>query len=78
MKEPKNENNDVNNEVVYSSDVEITKAKILPEHIAYEVGLQGNVVGDKKQSFNITVNYKTNEASNFGMSPELVVFLEVS
>ncbi|WP_106766502.1 hypothetical protein [Paenibacillus faecalis] len=56
----------------YELEVEITEEKILPDYIAQKVILEGNVVGNKEQNFSITVNYTTNETSNFGMSPELV------
>lgn len=56
----------------YELDVEITEAKILPAYIAHHVRMEGIANGSKDQYFNITVNYKTNETSNFGMSPELV------
>ncbi|NMO95574.1 hypothetical protein HII30_07220 [Paenibacillus lemnae] len=59
----------------YDIEVEITKSRVLPEHIANEVRLEGHVQGDDKQFFNITVNYETNETSNFSMSPELVEHL---
>lgn len=60
----------------YDLDVEITAAKLLPAYIANEVRLEGNVIDNKEQHFNITVNYKTNETSNFGMSPELVTAIK--
>ncbi|UNK17366.1 hypothetical protein MNQ98_23260 [Paenibacillus sp. N3/727] len=56
----------------YELDVEFTKAEMLPSYVAHEVILEGTVIGNKEQNFNISVNYKTNETSNFGMSPELV------
>lgn len=60
----------------YELDVEITGEQMLPTYVSYRVSLEGNVIGNKDQHFNISVNYKTNEVSNFGMSPELVEALK--
>ncbi|WP_249435947.1 hypothetical protein [Paenibacillus sp. Marseille-Q4541] len=56
----------------YELDVEITGQEVLPGYITSKVLLEGNVVGSTEQHFNISVDYKTNETSNFAMSPELV------
>ncbi len=56
----------------YELEVEITKAKMLPTYVAIEVILEGNVIGNEDQSFGISVNYETNQTSDFSMSPELV------
>lgn len=55
----------------YNLDVEITNQKKLPSYVASEVDLEGHVVGHEDQSFNISVNYKTQKTSGFVMSPEL-------
>ncbi|WP_234032664.1 hypothetical protein [Paenibacillus faecalis] len=60
----------------YELEVEITGEKKLPDYIAQKVIFEGNVVGNKEQHFSITVNYTTNETSNFGMSPELVEMIK--
>ncbi|WP_106766505.1 hypothetical protein [Paenibacillus faecalis] len=56
----------------YKLDVEITKDKIHPTHVATAVVLEGNVIGNKNEFFTISVNYKSNEIRYLSMSPELV------
>ncbi|WP_106766469.1 hypothetical protein [Paenibacillus faecalis] len=55
----------------YELDVEITGESLLPTYVASEVIFEGNVIGDEKQYFSISVNYKTNEKADMVMSPEL-------
>ncbi|NMO95546.1 hypothetical protein [Paenibacillus lemnae] len=56
----------------YALEVEITGEKLLPAYVTTEVIFEGNVVGNKEQSFNIFINYNKNEISELGMSPELI------
>ncbi|MFI2856536.1 hypothetical protein ACH6EH_05300 [Paenibacillus sp. JSM ZJ436] len=55
----------------YNLDVEITDAKLMPSTVADKVNLEGHVTGKPEQSFKISVNYNTQETSNFVLSPEL-------
>ncbi|MFK4303251.1 hypothetical protein ABH892_003371 [Paenibacillus sp. RC254] len=55
----------------YGIDVEITYEHKLPKYVAYSINFKGNVKGQKEQTFDISVNYKTQETSDFIISPEL-------
>ncbi|MBE0343103.1 hypothetical protein E4V51_21510 [Paenibacillus sp. 28ISP30-2] len=55
----------------YGLDVEITYAKKMPAYVVFKVNFKGNVVGHEEQTFGISVDYKTQETSNFMISPEL-------
>ncbi|MDL1162465.1 hypothetical protein P0100_15520 [Yersinia pestis] len=52
-------------------EVRITKQEMLPTYVAYQVNMEGNVVGEEKQRFNISVNYKDWTTLNTFLSPEL-------
>ncbi|WP_262384822.1 hypothetical protein [Paenibacillus terrae] len=59
----------------YGLDVEITDAKKMPTYVVYKVNFKGNVLGREEQTFGISVDYKTQETSNFLYSPELKTVL---
>lgn len=55
----------------YKLDVEITNKEMMPSIVADKVNLEGFVVGHPEQTFKISVNYHTQETSNFVMNAEL-------
>ncbi|WP_025684362.1 hypothetical protein [Paenibacillus maysiensis] len=55
----------------YGLDVEITYEHKLPTYVSSKVDLEGNVKGNPEQTFDIAVDYKTQETSSFLYSPEL-------
>lgn len=55
----------------YNLDVEITNEEMMPSIVANKVNLEGFVIEHPEQTFKISVDYKTNETSNFVMNPEL-------
>lgn len=55
----------------YNLDVEITNEEMMPTIVANKVNLEGFVIDHPEQTFKISVDYKTNETSNFAMNPEL-------
>ena len=55
----------------YNLDVEITNEEMMPSIVANKVNFEGFVIDHPEQTFKISVDYKTNETSNFVMNPEL-------
>nr|WP_238354045.1 hypothetical protein [Paenibacillus sp. 23TSA30-6] len=55
----------------YGLDVEITYEHKLPTYVAYSINFKGNVKGQKGQTFDISVDYKTQKTSDFIISSEL-------
>jgi hypothetical protein len=55
----------------YGLDVEITYEHKLPTYVSNKIDFKGNVKEHQEQTFDIAVDYKTQEISNFLYSPEL-------
>ncbi|WP_025684363.1 hypothetical protein [Paenibacillus maysiensis] len=56
----------------YKLNVEITYAKKrFPTYVKSKVDINGNVIGRAEEDFTISVNYETQETSDFAISPEL-------
>ncbi|MFK4303249.1 MULTISPECIES: hypothetical protein [unclassified Paenibacillus] len=55
----------------YGLDVEITYEHKLPSYVSSKIDFEGNVKGSLEQTFDIAVDYKTQETSNFLYNPEL-------
>ncbi|WP_127594775.1 hypothetical protein [Paenibacillus lautus] len=55
----------------YGLEVRITKQEMLPTYVASQVNMEGHVVGEEEQRFNISVNYKDWTTLNTILSPEL-------
>jgi C4-dicarboxylate-specific signal transduction histidine kinase len=55
----------------YGLEVQITKQEMLPTYVASQVNMEGHVVGEEEQRFNISVNYKDWSTLNTFLSPEL-------
>lgn len=60
----------------FDLEVQITGAKKVPSFVADEIDVEGFVKGHEDQTFNLSVNYNTQETKNFVMSPELKEALE--
>lgn len=55
----------------YGLEVKITKQEMLPTYVASQVNMEGHVIGEEEQRFNISVNYKDWTTLNTFLSPEL-------
>lgn len=55
----------------YGLEVRITKQEMPPTYVASQVNMEGHVVGEGEQRFNISVNYKDWTTMNTFLSPEL-------
>lgn len=55
----------------YGLEVRITKQEMLPTYVASQVNMEGHVVGEEEQRFNISVNYKDWTTLNTFLSTEL-------
>lgn len=60
----------------YGLEVQITGAKKVPSYVADEIDVEGYVQGHEDQTFNLSVNFNTQETKNFVMSPQLKDALE--
>lgn len=55
----------------YGLEVRITKEEMLPTYVASQINMEGHVVGEEEQRFNISVNYKDWTTLNTFLSTEL-------
>ncbi|WP_431090563.1 hypothetical protein [Paenibacillus sp. 8b26] len=55
----------------YKLNVEITYAKKFPTYVTSKVDINGNVIGHAEEDFTISVNYETQETSDFAIKSRI-------